>query len=100
SYVSHQTVVGRVKGIKRQIPARIRQRIVECPFVRHTKSATERCLAIAEHIPCKTYPWAKIIVVALSKALRRRKPAGTADIHDLGLWIRAGHAGILDLASP
>src|ERR1700722_4521838 len=57
-----------VERVIREIPARVRERIVESPLVSYTETATQRCFAIAEYIISKANTRTEVIVVALTKA--------------------------------
>src|SRR5271169_1478985 len=58
-----------VEGVVREIPARVRKRVIERSLVGYAKAAAYRCFAIAKHIPGKADPRSKVVVVALPQVL-------------------------------
>src|SRR5215470_4218121 len=82
-HISVQKVIHKVERVIREIPARVRQRVVERALVGNSKSAAERSLAIAEHIVSEPNSRTDIIVVALPQRLCGSKAARTANSLEL-----------------
>src|SRR6185437_7897399 len=83
-YVATQEVDSIVKGVVRQVPARVGKRVIQRIFIRYAEAAAQGGLAVAKDIVGEADPRAEVLVITFPQRLCGRKATRSANTSQLG----------------